>query len=427
MRVMIIGSGGREHALAWAIAQSPRVTELICVPGNAGIGAIAENVAADISDIGAMVELARKRRVDLTVVGPEAPLCVGIVDQFTKAGLRIFGPTAAAARIEGDKAYARRLMRIAHVPMAEGQSFTDYQAARNFIAARDTGVVVKASGLAAGKGVFVCPEPADALIALEQIMVDRKFGDAGEAVVVEDLLKGQELSVIALVSGHTIYTLEAAQDHKPIGRGDTGPNTGGMGAYSPAPIATPELLADIERDVLVPIVDALRNDEAPYCGALYAGLILTPAGPKVLEFNCRFGDPETQAVLMRLRSDLVDAIEATVDDRLDQIQIDWDPRPAVCVVMSSKGYPGPCDKGKVIEGLKRVSRMEDVQVFHAGTSRVEHLTVTSGGRVLGVTALGLDITIAKRRAYEAIDAIEFEGAYCRRDIADKAISEGATT
>jgi phosphoribosylamine--glycine ligase len=281
--------------------------------------------------------------------------------------------------------------------------------------------VVKASGLAAGKGVTVCEDPADALLTLEQVMVKRIFGDAGNIVVVEELLKGEELSVLALVDGQTIYVLESAQDHKPIGDGDTGPNTGGMGAYSPAPLATPEMMAKVEREILVPIVDALHNDGAPYRGVLYAGLMLTPAGPKVLEFNCRFGDPESQAILMRLESDLFEMLDAVVDGRLADIEIRWNPKPAVCVVMASEGYPGKYEKGKVIKGLDVTAAIEDVYVYHAGTSSLEHLTVTNGGRVLGVTALGRDIADAKARAYAAVETIQFENLYYRKDIGDKAL------
>ena len=427
MRVMIIGGGGREHALARGLVNSARVDRVLCVPGNAGTEVIAENIQASVEDHDALIALARERSVDFTVVGPEAPLCAGIVDRFESAGLRIFGPTAAAARLEGDKAYAKGLMKLAHVPTAEARIFERYDEARAYVASRDTGVVVKAAGLAAGKGVSVCEDPADALLALERVMLDRAFGGAGETVVVEELLKGEELSVLALVDGQTIYVLESAQDHKPVGDGDTGPNTGGMGAYSPASIATPEVLLKVDREVLVPIVDALRNDGAPYRGVLYAGLMLTPAGPKVLEFNCRFGDPEAQAILMRLESDLFDMLEAVVDGRLAEVDIRWNPKPAVCVIMASQGYPDKYEKGKVIEGLDKTAAMEDVYVFHSGTSRVEHLTVTGGGRVLGVTALGSDVIDAKARAYAAVEAIHFENAYYRKDIADKAIQPAGRT
>jgi phosphoribosylamine--glycine ligase len=420
MRTMVIGSGGREHVLVDRLRRSPRVEAVICAPGNAGTGAAAENVAVDVSDHDALVQLARDRRVDLTVVGPEAPLCAGIVDRFQAAGLRIFGPTAAAARIEGDKAYAKRLMKLAHVPTAEARIFHRYTEAKTYVATRETGLVVKAAGLAAGKGVMVCHDPADALLALERIMVAREFGAAGDTVVVEELLKGRELSVHALVDGQTIYLLESAQDHKAIGDGDSGPNTGGMGAYSPAPIATPEVLSVVRRDILVPIVDALRNDDAPYRGVLYVGLMLTAGGPKVLEFNCRFGDPETQVILTRLDCDLVDLLEAVVEGRLDEADVRWTSKAAVCVVMASKGYPGKFESGKVIEGLDEAARLPDVFVFHAGTQRIEHLTVSHGGRVLGVTALGADIADAKRRAYAAVEKIHFENAYYRHDIASKA-------
>lgn len=417
----MIGGGGREHALADRLGRSPQVEQVLCAPGNAGTDAIAENAAIDAADHEALIKLARDRRVDLTVVGPEAPLCAGIVDRFQAAGLRIFGPTAAAARIEGDKAYAKKLMKLAHVPTAEARVFQRFSEAKAYVATRETGLVVKAAGLAAGKGVMVCHDPADALLALERFMVAREFGSAGDTVVVEELLKGPELSVHALVDGQTIYVLESAQDHKAIGDGDTGPNTGGMGAYSPAPVATAEVPAIVERDVLVPIVDALRNDGAPYRGVLYVGLMLTAGGPKVLEFNCRFGDPETQVLLTRLDCDLAEVLNAVVDGRLDEAEVRWTSKAAVCVVMASKGYPGKFESGKVIEGIDAADSLPDVRVFHSGTKRIEHLTVSNGGRVLGVTALGRDVSDAKSRAYAAVERIHFDNAYYRLDIADKAI------
>lgn len=421
MRILVIGGGGREHALADRLGRSPQVEQVLCAPGNAGTDAIAENAAIDAADHEALIKLARDRRVDLTVVGPEAPLCAGIVDRFQAAGLRIFGPTAAAARIEGDKAYAKKLMKLAHVPTAEARVFQRFSEAKAYVATRETGLVVKAAGLAAGKGVMVCHDPADALLALERFMVAREFGSAGDTVVVEELLKGPELSVHALVDGQTIYVLESAQDHKAIGDGDTGPNTGGMGAYSPAPVATAEVPAIVERDVLVPIVDALRNDGAPYRGVLYVGLMLTAGGPKVLEFNCRFGDPETQVLLTRLDCDLAEVLNAVVDGRLDEAEVRWTSKAAVCVVMASKGYPGKFESGKVIEGIDAADSLPDVRVFHSGTKRIEHLTVSNGGRVLGVTALGRDVSDAKSRAYAAVERIHFDNAYYRLDIADKAI------
>ncbi len=422
LNVMVIGGGGREHALALHLNKSRHVGRILCVPGNAGTAQIGENFDLPVSDFASLARLAHEHDVDLTVVGPEAPLCDGIVDHFEAEGLRIFGPSKAAARIEGDKAYAKQLMKSAHIPAPEGRSFDHFEEARTFIASREAGVVIKASGLAAGKGVFVCSDPADALVALEKIMVAREFGEAGDSVVVEELVKGQELSVLALVDDRTIYVLEPAQDHKQFGDGDVGPNTGGMGAYSPAPIATPELLDTIQREVFVPIVDALRREGAPYRGVLYAGLMLTPGGPKVLEFNCRFGDPETQVVLPRLESDLYEMLSAVVDGKLIDLDLRWTPKTAVGVVMAAGGYPGVYEKGKTIEGLSDLQGQEDVFVYQAGTKQIEHVTVTNGGRVLCVTGIGDDVASAQRRAYEAVDTIKFDSAYCRRDIGNKAIA-----
>ena len=411
--------------MAYCLARSSRVSEIVCAPGNAGTAALGRNAVVNSADNEALLRFAQDESIDLTIVGPEQPLCDGIVDKFQAAGLRIFGPTAAAARIEGDKAYAKALMRRAHIPTAEAHVFDRHQDARDYVESRDAGVVVKAAGLAGGKGVFVCPDSADALKAVDAIMVAGEFGDAGRTVIVEELLKGQELSVFAFVDECTIYVLDTAQDHKPIGDGDTGPNTGGMGAISPAPMATPEVMTKVESEVLVPIVDALRGDGAPYRGLLYVGLMLTAGGPKVLEFNCRFGDPETQALLMRLDSELLDAIEAVVDGRLADTEIIWSPKSSVTVVMASEGYPGSFEKGKTIEGLDRAAAMSDVCVFHAATRRIGGRIRTSGGRVLGVTALGDNLAEAKKRAYDAVDAIRFDNAYYRRDIADKAIAAPA--
>jgi phosphoribosylamine--glycine ligase len=423
MNVLIVGSGGREHALALKAAQSPRTSSVLCAPGNAGMAAVGENVPVAAEDLDGLVRLAKERSVDLTIVGPEAPLCAGIVDRFEAEGLRIFGPTAAAARIEGDKAHAKELMRSAAVPTAEARIFHRFADARAYVLTRDCPLVVKASGLAAGKGVIVCDDPVQAVFALEKIMIEKAFSDAGRTVLVEERLHGPELSILALVDERTIYVLESSQDHKPIGDGDTGPNTGGMGAYSPAPMATDAVLRQIERQILVPIVDVLLRDETPYRGVLYAGLMLTPGGPKVLEFNCRFGDPEIQAILPRLRSDLVAAVEAVIDGTLDQIELEWDPRPSVCVVMSSGGYPGPYEKGKLITGLDAAEAIPDVTVYHAGTRATPRGTVTDGGRVLAVTALGSDVAAARAKAYEAVEQIRFEGAYYRRDIACQALRD----
>ena len=421
MKVLVVGSGGREHALAERLARSDHVKHVFCAPGNGGTEAVAENVPLAPDALADLVSFAGEKRIDLTVVGPEAPLCDGIVDRFQAAGLPIFGPTQAAARIEGDKAFAKRLMRESLVPTAEARAFDRFDDARAYVGTRDTPQVVKAAGLAAGKGVIVCDDPADALLALERMMVDRQFGEAGRTVVVEEKLTGPELSVLAVVDGHTLYVLEPSQDHKPVGEGDTGPNTGGMGAYSPAPAATEAVMDRIDREILVPIVNALERGGAPYRGLLYAGLMLTAGGPKVLEFNCRFGDPEAQAVLPRLDSDLFELLHATVREKLEEIELKWDPRPAVCVVMASQGYPGAYEKGKVVRGIETAEGTEGVMVYHAGTKRVDRQLVTSGGRVLGVTALGDDLAAAQRRAYEAVNCISFDGAFCRRDIAARAL------
>lgn len=417
MNVLIVGGGGREHALAWKIAQSDRVSRLYCAPGNAGTAALAENVSVPAEDVPALLALAREKRIDLTVVGPEEPLCRGIVDVFQSAGLRIFGPSAAAARLEGDKAFAKQFMKSCAIPTAEARVFDSFQQAREYVATREFALVVKAAGLAKGKGVVVCEEPSEALLALEKIMVDRVFGDAGAKVVVEERLEGPEVSIHALVDGRNIYILEPSQDHKRIGEGDTGPNTGGMGAYSPADILNERETRTIYGEVLVPLVDALNRQGTPYKGVLYAGLMLTFGGPKVLEFNCRFGDPETQVLLPRLRTDFVDVAEAVIDGRLDQITLDWDERSAVCVVLASGGYPESYKSGKPVIGLDSAAQEQDVLIFHAGTMRVNQQVLTNGGRVLGVTALGADVAEARRRAYAAVDLIRFDGAYCRRDIA----------
>jgi len=442
MKILVVGGGGREHALCWKLAASPRKVRLYCAPGNAGTVTMAENVKIAADDIAALCSFAEDQGIDLTVVGPEAALCAGIVDRFTARGLRIFGPCAAAARLEGDKAYAKKLMREAGVPTAEARVFeptmqelaqaqqagkaaddglrpiiqTGYDLARSYVATRDEGVVVKACGLAQGKGVFVHEDPSDALLTLERLMLRRELGEAGARVVIEDILKGSEVSVLALVDGRTIYLLESAVDHKRLGEGDTGPNTGGMGAVSPAGMLSEADLKIIEGRIIVPIIDALRREGIEYKGVLYAGLMLTPGGPKVLEFNCRFGDPETQPILMRLGSDLVEAMEATVEGRLSEIDLVWDRRPATCVVMASAGYPGRYATGKSIRGLDRAAALEDVQVFHAGTALGEEGVVTAGGRVLGVTALGDTPAESRDRTYAAVEMISFDGAYFRRDI-----------
>ena len=423
MNVLLIGSGGREHAIAWKLAQSKDLTKLFTAPGNPGTAQCGQNIPIGPTDIDKLLEFARQNKVGLVVVGPEDPLAAGLVDAFEAAGIKAFGPSTKAAKLEADKAFAKQMMRSSCVSTAESRTFDRFSDAKAFIASRDEPVVVKAAGLAKGKGVFVCDDPADGILAAEKVMCDKIFGPAGDKIIVEDKLLGEEASILAFVDGRNIYMMESSQDHKPIGDGDTGPNTGGMGAYSPAPVITEDLMNQITREILVPIVDGMNRNDTPYKGVLYAGLMITAGGPRVLEFNVRFGDPETQPILMRLKSDLLEVISAVCDGTLDQVTLEWDPRPAVCVVMASGGYPGNYEKGKKITGLKEVQQLEDVIVFHAGTKDQDGDIVTNGGRVLGVTALGKTISDAKARVYSAVDKIQFDGAYCRRDIADKAITK----
>jgi len=421
MNVLLIGSGGREHAIAWKLAQSKDLTKLYIAPGNPGTAQCGQNIPIGVDDADELLDFARQNDVGLVVVGPEDPLAAGLVDAFEAAGIKAFGPSADAAQLEADKAFAKQLMRSSSVSTAEGRTFDRFSDAKAYIASRDEPVVVKAAGLAKGKGVFVCDDPADGILAAEQIMCDKVFGPAGDRIIVEDKLLGEEASILAFVDGRNIYLMESSQDHKPIGDGDTGPNTGGMGAYSPAPVVTEDLMNQITREILVPVVDGMNRNGTPYKGILYAGLMITGGGPRVLEFNVRFGDPETQPILARLKSDLLEVLLAVCNGTLDQITLEWDRRPAVCVVMASGGYPGDYEKGKKIVGLKEAQQLEDVIVFHAGTKDMDGDIVTNGGRVLGVTALGQTIRDAKEKAYRAVDKIKFDGAYCRRDIADKAI------
>ena len=421
MKILLVGGGGREHALAWKMAQSPLCEALWAAPGNPGIAQVGQCVDISVNDTPAIIAFAKENAVDMVVVGPEDPLANGLGDAVREAGILCFGPSAKGARIESDKAYAKDLMRSASVPTAEGRVFTDLKAAKEYVLSREHGVAVKACGLAKGKGVVVCPEPYQAIKPLEQMMGEKIFGDAGDSVLIEEMLTGQEATVLALCDGKNIYAMEPLQDHKPIGDGDTGDNTGGMGAYSPVPIVTDATMGTIEREVLVPIVDAMRRDFGRYEGVLYAGLMFTPAGPKVIEFNCRFGDPECQPLMMRLKSDLVEVMSAVARRKLDEVTLEWDPRPAVCVVMSSGGYPGSYDKGFEITGVQAADALGDVKVFHAGTAMAGDKLVTSGGRVLGVTALGETIADAQRRAYEGVSKIHWDGCYCRTDIASKAI------
>jgi phosphoribosylamine---glycine ligase len=424
MNVLIIGNGGREHALAWKIAQSPLAERVFVAPGNAGTDLDGENVPIQANDFPALLKFARENQVGLTVVGPEAPLAAGIVDVFQAAGMRIFGPSKAAAELEASKVFCKDLMRTADVPTAEYQVFRNADHAAKFLSDReDVPIVVKADGLAAGKGVIVCSGREEALLAVEQIARQKVFGTAGNRLVIEERLDGQEVSVLAITDGQTIVTLPPAQDHKPAYDGDVGPNTGGMGAYSPAPLVTEDMLHWIGEHILVPTVHAMSRAERPFRGVLYAGLMITTQGPKVLEYNVRFGDPECQPLLMRLRSDLLELLNAAVDGRLGEIQPpEWDPRSAVSVVMASKGYPGPYAKGLPIRGLGDADKLPDVKVFHSGTAAgLDGSVVTAGGRVLSVTALGTSIAVAKLNAYRAVKAIRWDGAWCRKDISDKAL------
>jgi len=421
MNVLLIGNGGREHAIAWKLAQSKILDKLYIAPGNPGTAKCGKNVPIGTTDIGKLVDFAKENKVALVVVGPEDPLAAGAVDIFEAAGIKAFGPSGAAAQLEADKAFSKIMMRSSAISTAEGRIFDKFSDAKAYIASRDEPVVIKAAGLAKGKGVFVCNDPADGILAAEKIMRDKIFGDAGSKIIVEDKLLGEEASILAFVDGKSIYVMESSQDHKAIGDGDSGPNTGGMGAYSPAPVVTDGLMDQITREILVPIVDGMNRNDTPYKGVLYAGVMMTAGGPRVLEFNVRFGDPETQPILMRLKSDLLQVMLAVCDGKLDEVTLEWDERPAVCVVMAAGGYPGEYEKGKKITGLDEAEQIEDVVVFHAGTAEKDGDIVTNGGRVLGVTAKGNSIADAKARAYMGVDKIKFEGAYCRRDIADKAI------
>lgn len=424
MNVLIVGSGGREHALAWKILQSPRVERVFVAPGNAGTAVDAENVDISPTDIPKLLQFAKQNSIQFTVVGPEAPLAIGIVDAFQAAGLRVFGPSKAAAELEASKVFCKELLRHADVPTAEYRAFRNGESAITYLTDReDVPVVVKADGLASGKGVVVCDNRAQAIAAVKRITEDREFGEAGNRLVIEERLDGQEASVLAITDGRTIIALPPAQDHKPAYDGDKGPNTGGMGAYCPTPLVTPEMLHTIEEKVLVPTVHHMKRSRRPFRGVLYAGLMITGQGIKVLEYNVRFGDPECQPLLMRLQSDIMDLLEATADGRLDEIEPPvWDPRPSICVVMAAEGYPGKYERGDAIRGLAEAAAIPDVKVFHAGTKLVDGQVLTDGGRVLGVTALGSSIAAAKLQAYTAVKCIRWRGGWCRKDISDKALA-----
>jgi len=425
MKVLVVGGGGREHTLVWSLAKSPRVKKLFCAPGNAGIAPQAKCVEIAAEDLDGLARFAHREGVDFTIVGPEAPLAAGIVDRWERDQLgRIFGPSARAAELEGSKVFAKNLMRRHGIPTAAYQVFDDPERARAHVDELRSPVVVKADGLAAGKGVTVAATPEEARQAIDAAMVEKAFGEAGREIVIEERLVGEEASILALTDGKTLAVLPTAQDHKPVFDGDQGPNTGGMGAYSPAPVVDEEMLDRIVAEILVPTVHALSREGRRFRGVLYAGLMFTEAGPKVLEFNVRFGDPEAQPIFIRLKGDLLEILLATTEERLDEVEIEWDERPAVCVVLASGGYPGGYEKGKVISGLAEAAKVEDAFVFHAGTSREKDgSVVTSGGRVLGVTALARDLPEAIARAYSTADLISFEGLHRRSDIGAKALAK----
>ncbi|HSU65438.1 MAG TPA: phosphoribosylamine--glycine ligase [Tepidisphaeraceae bacterium] len=421
MKVLVIGNGAREHALAWKLADSPRVTALYAMPGNPGTAQVADNVPVDPMNFDAVEKFVRRTGIEFVVIGPEDPLAAGLADRLIAGGTKVFGPTKEAARLEADKWFAKELMRHQSIPTAEARTFTDPNAAAEYVQMHDEPLVVKAAGLAKGKGVSVCYRAQDALDAIELSMRKKVFGSAGARIVIEELLTGPECSILAFVDRKNIYLMETSQDHKAVDDGDTGPMTGGMGAYTPAPIVTDEILAQIERDILVPTVDGLVREGIDYKGVLYAGLMLTQHGPKVLEFNCRFGDPETQPLMMRLKSDLLEVMLAVAEGRLDQVELKWDERPAMCVVAASGGYPGKYRTGLPITGVADADAMRDVKVFQGGTRLDGKTLVTDGGRVLGVTALGNTIADARNRAYEALGKIHFEGMHCRKDIGRRAM------
>ncbi|TVM03877.1 MAG: phosphoribosylamine--glycine ligase [Candidatus Brocadia sp. WS118] len=421
MKILVVGGGGREHALVWKIAQSPMVKKVFCAPGNPGIAEIAECVDIDTANIDGLYTFALKQKIDLTVVGPEDALMSGITDRFREGHMQIFGPTKRASAIEGSKVFAKTLMRKHGIPTADFKIFEDIKQAKKHITTCEFPLVVKADGLAKGKGVFICKTPDEANKHLDDIMKEKIFGHAGDRVVIEEFLSGEEVSILAITDGNAILPLSSAQDHKAVYDGDKGPNTGGMGAYSPVSFITQQLQFFIEENILVPVIHAMKRENRPYKGVIYAGLIITSTGPKVLEFNARFGDPETQVLLMRMKSDLVPILLSTEKNTLEDAEIEWNDGASICVVMASKGYPDSYEKGVPIFGLETIKALNHVQVFHAGTAIRDGKIATNGGRVLGVTALGKDLQEAQKAAYGAIEKLSFAGVHYRRDIGAKAI------
>jgi phosphoribosylamine--glycine ligase len=417
----VIGGGGREHSLVWKIRQSSKVSGVLCAPGNAGIEEIATCVDVAANDLEGLVRLAEREGVGLTVVGPEIPLALGIVDAFEEEGMRVFGPSRDAVQLEASKSFAKDLMKQKGIPTAFFSTFTDPEEACRYIKEVGAPIVVKADGLCAGKGVIVCRTTEEALDAVNLIMINESFGDAGKKIVVEECLQGEEASFMVFTDGKDVLPMPSSQDHKPVFDGDKGPNTGGMGAYSPAPVVTEALEKQILREIIRPTIEAMAGMGRPYRGVLYAGVMIDEGRAKVLEFNCRFGDPEAQPVVMRLKSDIVTVMEAVIDGDLSRLRLDWDPRAAVCVVMASKGYPRSYKNGIPISGLDEVKTLSDTVVFHAGTRKNAEKIVTHGGRVLGVTALGETIAEAIDRTYNAVQRIEWQGVHFRKDIGRKAL------
>jgi phosphoribosylamine--glycine ligase len=423
MKVLVVGSGGREHALCWKIAASPLLSELYCAPGNVGVAEYARCVELSVDDLAGLTELVERENIDLTVIGPERPLIAGLADVLRERGRLVYGPSAAAARLEGSKIFTDELLARHGISAKGFASFTDPQAAITYVREQGVPIVVKADGEALGKGVKVATTVEEAAEFIRRCLVDREFGPAGERIVIEECLVGQECSIKAFTDGRTVVPMVPSQDHKRIGEGDTGDNTGGMGCYSPVPVVTDELFARMIEQIIEPTVQALAAEGIPYNGTIYGGCILPEGGPEILEYNCRFGDPETQVVLPRLESDLLEVLRATAEGRLGEVEVRWSPQACVCVVVASGGYPGVCRKGYPISGLEAARRDPLVQVFHAGTARDGQQVVTAGGRVLGLSALGSTLLEARDRAYEALAHLSFEGMYYRRDIGWRALEQ----